>query len=87
MVKKSRFFGILSGIISLFLAFLSKLTIPLTADLEINFNLFSLNDVEFYYWGYLLNENTASTSILNPFPENLIAIFIWISINVFIFLI
>lgn len=76
MTIKSSFFG---GIIALLLAFIAQIPILPQNNIIITFELFTLNNARFYFWGYL-TQNEAFTPILAHFPENLIGIFFWISI-------
>ncbi|MGV9141441.1 MAG: hypothetical protein ACOC1X_00725 [Promethearchaeota archaeon] len=76
MTIKSSFFG---GIIALLLAFIAQIPILPQNNIILSFELFTLNNARFYFWGYL-TQNEAFTPILAQFPENFIGIFIWISI-------
>ncbi|TXT61837.1 MAG: membrane protein of unknown function [Promethearchaeota archaeon] len=76
MTIKSSFIG---GIISLLLAFIAQIPILPQNNLYLYFEIFTLNDVRFYYWGYL-TEAGGFTPILAPFPENIMGFFIWMGI-------
>jgi len=76
MVKKS---GIIAGIISLVLAIISKIPIFPPENWELDFNIFSINNVKIYFWGYSVNNNGFSLVNLHP-PENIIAVILFLII-------
>jgi hypothetical protein len=75
MVIKS---GVFAGIFALILAFIAEIPIYPPNDLIISLKIFSFNDTDFYYWGYILNNGMAFTSTLGFVPESLISVSIWL---------
>lgn len=76
----ARKLGIIGGLIAFILAVFSEIPIYPPERWVIDFKIFTLNDTEIYFWGYLINENISFSSILLQFPENILALTIWITI-------
>jgi len=76
----TRKLGIIGGLIAFALAIISEISINPAEDWVIDFKIFTLADTEVYFWGYILNENIGFSSMLLQFPENILALTIWISI-------
>ncbi|MFX0058103.1 MAG: hypothetical protein ACFE8J_07360 [Candidatus Heimdallarchaeota archaeon] len=76
----ARKLGIIGGLIAFILAVFSEIPIYPPERWVIDFKIFTLNDTEIYFWGYLINENISFSSIILQFPENILALTIWITI-------
>ncbi|MHA1149044.1 MAG: hypothetical protein ACTSR8_12470 [Promethearchaeota archaeon] len=76
MARKS---GIIAGIFALLLTFLSQVPIYPPEELYLDLTLFSIDNIYYYYWGYT-SGNKGTTLIKSPFPENLVALAIWLLI-------
>ena len=72
--------GIFGGITALILAFIAEIPIYPPNDLVLSFKIFSFDDTDFYFWGYLINNAAAFTSTLGFIPESLISVSIWLII-------
>jgi len=73
--------GMIGGLIAFFLAFFSEIPVYIPEGWVIDFKIFTLSDTEFYFWGYLINQNKSYSSLLLQFPENIFALTIWVSIT------
>lgn len=76
MVKIS---GIIAGVISVILAIISKIPIFPPENWELDFKIFSVDNVKIYFWGYTVNDNGFSSVNLQP-PENIIAVILFLII-------
>ncbi|MHA2008334.1 MAG: hypothetical protein ACXABO_04175 [Promethearchaeota archaeon] len=77
MGKKS---GIFAGVIALTLALLYQIPIYPPNYWAIDFKIFSIQNINFYFWGYVINGTTAFTQFIGQIPESLISILIWLMI-------
>ncbi len=73
----ARKIGIIIGIIALILSFIGTIPIYPTENIEINFNIFKMNNVEYFLWGYVNIDNSSFSSMLLHFPESTIGILLW----------
>lgn len=72
--------GIFAGILALILAFISKIPIFPPENWAMDFKIFSLNNIDFYFWGYLIDGEAAFTATIGAIPESLISISVWLMI-------
>ncbi|MGV9173928.1 MAG: hypothetical protein ACOC44_17220 [Promethearchaeia archaeon] len=70
--------GIFAGILALIVAFIQKIPIYPEENISLIFYIFMDENIEHYIWGYLINGNKAFTLIRGGFPENLVAIMMWV---------
>ncbi|MFO8019584.1 MAG: hypothetical protein R6U96_13235 [Promethearchaeia archaeon] len=70
--------GIFAGILAFILAFIQQIPIYPEEDISMVFYIFKNDNIEHYIWGYLIGGSEAKTLITAPFPENVIAIFLWL---------
>jgi hypothetical protein len=71
---------ITGGLIAFILTLLSEIPIYPPENWVIDFKIFTFGNTEIYFWGYLINNNIGFSAILFQFPENIMALTIWISI-------
>ncbi|MBD3195211.1 MAG: hypothetical protein GF317_09160 [Candidatus Lokiarchaeota archaeon] len=74
MVRKT---GVLAGIIGFLVAIISRIPIYPPLNLELNFSIFSVNHIDYYFWGSVADGITSFSSMNLGFPENLISIIMW----------
>jgi len=72
----SRKSGIVAGIIAIILAIISKIPIFPPENWIIDFKIFASGNINFYFWGYTINE-IGYSSMLLQLPENLLPIVLW----------
>lgn len=72
--------GIFAGILSLLLAFIAKIPLYPPENWALTFRIFSLDNLEFYFWGYLVDGNIAFTSVVGVIPEAIISVCVWLMI-------
>ncbi|MHA1294409.1 MAG: hypothetical protein ACTSQJ_17335 [Promethearchaeota archaeon] len=76
----TRRLGILAGIIALLLAFIFEIPIFPPQNIVLNFNIITIDNVYYFYWGYVINGTQAFTSITLKSPENLVPLSLWLII-------
>jgi len=72
--------GIFAGIMAFILAFIHEIPIFPPGNFLLNFHIFTLDNVYYYYWGYVINGTTGYSSIALLPIENLFALLIWLMI-------
>ena len=72
--------GIFAGIIAYIVAFIYEIPIYPPENWVIDFKIFTFKNADFYFWGYVTNENIVLTSIIGFLPESLISIIIWLMV-------
>ena len=72
--------GILAGILALLLAFIAEIPLYPPENWALNFKIFSINNLEFYFWGYIIDGNIAFTSVGGTLSEVIISACIWFMI-------
>jgi hypothetical protein len=72
--------GMIAGIFALLLAFMAKIPIYPPGNIALSFNIFSIDNLEFYFWGYLINGNIAYTAIGCTISEVMVSTFVWLMI-------
>jgi len=72
--------GIFAGIIALFLAFIAVIPIYPPNSWVLSFKIFSFENTDFYFWGYVINGSQAVTTTLGFLPESLISVSLWLII-------
>ncbi|MBN1215206.1 MAG: hypothetical protein JXA99_07150 [Candidatus Lokiarchaeota archaeon] len=76
----NRKIGYISSILAFLIALISIIPISPENNLKISFNIFSIDNSEYYIWGTIENGISSLNSMNMNFPENLMAIFLWILI-------
>ncbi|MFX0001269.1 MAG: hypothetical protein ACFE9Q_12035 [Candidatus Hodarchaeota archaeon] len=72
--------GIIAGIFALLLAFIAKIPIYPPENLVLSFNIFTIDNLEYFFWGYLVNGTTAYTAVGGSISEVIISTSIWLMI-------
>ncbi len=72
--------GIIAGIFALLLAFLAKIPIYPPENLALSFNIFAIDNLEYFFWGYLINGNIAYTAVGGSISEVIISACVWLMI-------
>ncbi|MEE9379347.1 MAG: hypothetical protein V3V33_15085 [Candidatus Lokiarchaeia archaeon] len=72
--------GIFAGILALILAFIAEIPIYPPENLIMSFKIFSSENIDFYFWGYILNGGTTVTTLIGLIPESFISLCIWLMI-------
>ena len=72
--------GIFAGIFALILAFIAELPIYPPENLIMSFKIFASENIDFYFWGYILNGGTIVTTLIGLIPESFISLCIWLMI-------
>ena len=72
--------GIFAGILALVLAFIAEIPIYPPENLIMSFKIFASENIDFYFWGYILNGGTIVTTLIGLIPESFISLCIWLMI-------
>ena len=72
--------GIFAGILALILAFIAEIPIYPPENLILSFKIFAFENIDFYFWGYILNGGTIITTLIGTIPESFISLCIWLMI-------
>ncbi len=76
----NRKIGYISSILAFLIALISIIPISPENNLKISFSIFSIDNSEYYIWGSIENGIFSLNSMNLNFPENIMAIFLWILI-------
>lgn len=77
MVIKS---GIFAGILALILTFIAEIPIYPPEDLILSFKLFASENIDFYFWGYKIDNGVIITTLIGSIPESFISLCLWLII-------
>ena len=72
--------GITAGVFALLLAFIAVIPIYPPNNWVLSFKIFSFENTDFYFWGYVINGSQAVTTTLGFLPESLISVSLWLII-------
>ncbi|MBA7680863.1 hypothetical protein ES703_89184 [subsurface metagenome] len=72
--------GIFAGILALIIAFIAEIPIYPPENLIMSFKIFASENINFYFWGYILNGGTIITTLIGLIPESFISLCIWLMI-------
>lgn len=76
----ARISGYIAGVLTLLVAFIYKIPIFPEENFFIDLKIFTIYNVDYYIWGYFSSNISFFSPITQRFPENIIALSIWIII-------
>ena len=72
--------GIFAGILALIITFIAEIPIYLPEDLILSFKLFASENIDFYFWGYIIDGGTIITTLIGSILESFISLCLWLII-------
>ncbi|NVM34659.1 MAG: hypothetical protein HWN81_03625 [Candidatus Lokiarchaeota archaeon] len=69
--------GIIAGIIALILTFIAEIPIYPPEDLILRFKIFASENIDFYFWGYIIDGGVIITTLIGSIPESFISLCLW----------
>jgi len=72
--------GIFAGILALIVAFMSEIPIYPPENWVISFRILAFDNIEIFFWGYLIDGIIPVTTVWGYIPEALISVCLWLII-------